>query len=143
MSDDASVPALTAQRTAPATYTVRNANGGEFRIGAPGADDGSFTPVELLQAAAAGCAALSAEAKLANRLGEDFDAVSTVEAELNMDDNRIERLVTSIEADMSELDAETRQKLIASAERSIDSLCTVKRTLNHGTANTTGVAAQD
>ncbi|WP_152347541.1 OsmC family protein [Brevibacterium sp. CFH 10365] len=143
MSDDASVPALTAQRTAPATYTVRNANGGEFRIGAPGADDGSFTPVELLQAAAAGCAALSAEAKLANRLGEDFDAVSTVEAELNMDDNRIERLVTSIEADMSELDAETRQKLIASAERSIDSLCTVKRTLNHGAANTTGVAAQD
>jgi uncharacterized OsmC-like protein len=142
MSTDVSVPALTAQRTAPATYTVRNANGGEFRIGAPGAEDGSFSPVEILQAAAAACAALSAEAKLANRLGEGFDATSTVEAEPNMDDNRIERLITHVEADMSELDAETRQKLIASAERSIDSLCTVKRTLNHGAVNTTEVSSQ-
>ncbi|AUI50236.1 OsmC family protein [Arthrobacter crystallopoietes] len=135
------LPALTAERTSPATYVARNGRGAELRIGAPGAED-SFSPVELLQAAAAGCAALSAEAQLVNRLGDDFNATATVEAFLNFDENRVERLVTLIDTDMSEIDPEKRDKLIASAERSIDRLCTVKRTLNQGAENITEVRVE-
>lgn len=135
------IPTLTAERTGPATYTVRNAQGAELRIGVPGAEN-SFSPVELLQAAAAGCAALSAEAQLVNRLGGDFNATAAVEAHLNFDENRVERLVTLIDVDMSMLDPEKQDKLITSAERSIDKLCTVKRTLNQGTENITQVRVE-
>ncbi|WP_109471990.1 OsmC family protein [Ornithinimicrobium cavernae] len=138
----AQVPALISERVSPATYLVRNDRGAELRIGTPGAD-GSFSPGELLQAAAAGCAALSAEAQLVNRLGEDFSATATVEALLNVDENRFESLRTLIEADMSQLDPEKRDRLIASAERSIDRLCTVKRSLNHGVENVTDVASRE
>lgn len=134
------IPSLTAERTSSATYTVRNDRGAELRIGLPGAGN-SFSPVELLQAAAAACAALSAEAQFVGRLGHDFNATTTVEANLNFDENRVGSLVTQIDIDMSELDPEKRDKLIASAERSIDRLCTVKRTLDHGTEISTKVRA--
>jgi uncharacterized OsmC-like protein len=135
------IPTLTAERASPATYTVRNGQGAELRIGVPGAEN-SFSPVELLQAAAAGCAALSTEAQLVNRLGDDFNATTTVEAHYNFDENRIESLVTLGDVDMSVLDPEKQNKLITSAERSIDKLCTVKRTLNQGAENVTLVRAE-
>lgn len=79
MTTNASIPDVIAQRTDVNTYTVRNGSGVEVRIGALGAE-GVFSPVELLQAALAGCAALSADAQLASQLGPNFDATSTVQA---------------------------------------------------------------
>ncbi len=129
---------ITAERTGPNTYTVHNDRGAQVIMGSPGAE-GAFTPVELLQAAVAGCTALSAEAQLAYTLGGDFEATATVEAILNEEENRIAEFLTRIDADMSGLAPERREKLIASAERVIARLCTVKRTLEHGTGNTTEV----
>lgn len=131
MTNSVSIPDLTAERSAVNTYTVRSTSGAELRIGALGAE-GAFSPVELLQAALAGCAALSAEAQLTSQLGPNFDATSTATAVFNADDNRVEKLITTIAADTSELSSEKHDKLVASAERIIDKLCTVKRSLSAG-----------
>lgn len=129
---------LTAHRVAAKTYTVRNHAGAELRIGMHGSPD-AFSPVELLQAAVAGCAALSAEAQLATTLGDAFAASVTVAGVHDPGDNRLTRLVATLEADMAELDAAARERLVARAERFIGSLCTVKRTLAHGVETTTEV----
>jgi uncharacterized OsmC-like protein len=67
-----------------------------------------------------------------SRLGEDLRATATIDAAYNAEDNRVERLVTRIAADMAKLEPEMRDKLIASTGHAIDRLCTVKRSLNHG-----------
>lgn len=135
------IPPLTAEHTAPWTYTVNNGRGAQIRIGMEGAE-GAFSPVELLQAALAGCAALSGEAQLANRLGEDFNLSSTVEVVHDAAENRIKQLINHLLVDLSELEPERQEKLIASTERSIAKLCTVKRSLNHGIESTTEVSEE-
>ena len=142
MADNVSIPDLTARRTGANTYTVRSISGAELTIGAPGAE-GAFSPVELLQAAIAGCASLSAEAQLTNRLGDGFEATTTVAAVYDAEENRVRKLVAAIGADMSELDAETQRKLVASAERAIQRLCTVKRSFDHGVETATEVQPED
>lgn len=133
---------MTAARTNPATYVARNDRGAEIQIGMPGAE-GSFTPIELLQAAIAGCTALSAEAQFVNRLGNDFDATATVKAQVNAEENRVVDFLAEIEADMSELDPKMQDKLIASSNRSIAKLCAIKRTLSHGVDGAVEVRAQE
>lgn len=135
------IPPLSVERAGPWTYTLNNGRSAELQIGMEGAE-GSFSPVELLMAALAGCAALSAEAQLAHRLGEEFKTTSTVEATYNAEENRIESLLNRIVTDMSALDPERREKLIASTERSIGKLCTVKRSLSHSVDSTSEVSAQ-
>ncbi len=107
---------MAAERSAVNTYTVRSTSGAELRIGALGAE-GAFSPVELLQ------------------------ATSTVTAMFNADDNRVEKLITTIAADTSELSPEKHDKLVASAERIIDKLCTVKRSLSAGVDPITAVTS--
>lgn len=141
MATPSTIPALKAKRTGPKTYTVRSQSGAELQIGALGAE-GSFSPVELLQAAVAGCVGLSAEAQLVSRLGEDFEATSTVEAVKHADANRLEQLTSQMTVDFSQLDEAATDKLIASAERFIAQLCTVKRTLSHGVAAASEVQAR-
>ncbi|GAB3589667.1 OsmC-like protein [Corynebacterium faecale] len=141
MSTDSSTTfSLTATRTGSWTYTVDNGRGATVDIGLEGAD-GAFSPVELLQAALAGCAALSAEAQLVNKLGENAEVSSVVDFTHDADTNRITSLTNLISADMSSLDIERREKLIAAAERSIGILCTVKTSLNHGVEASTTVTA--
>lgn len=142
MAEKESIPTVRAERTAANTYIVRSAGGAELQISSTGTE-GAFSPVELLQAAVAGCAALSAEAQLANRLGADFRATATAAAVLNSEENRIAELITTITADMSQLDPERQQRLVSSAERFVEQLCTVKRTLSHGTENTAEVRHRD
>lgn len=126
-----SIPTLHAERTGPNAYVVRNEGGAELQIGALGVE-GSFSPVELLQAAVAGCIVLSAEPQLTHRLGEAFSATIAVDAVIDKEDNRISELISQLSVDMPELDAESADKLITSAERFIERLCTIKRSLNHG-----------
>lgn len=141
MAATSPLPPLSAERTGPNAYLARNDRGAQVRIGPPGAAD-SFTPGELLQAAIAGCSALSAEAQLAHHLGEDFEATATTDGTHRAEDNRIAALGTSILADMSTLDDAQRARLITSAERFIERLCTVKRTIAHGADLTVQVEAR-
>ncbi len=125
------IPTITATRTEDWTYTVDNGRGASLRIGLEGAD-GAFSPVELLQAALAGCAALSAEAQLVDKLGPEATVTSSVDATHDAESNLITALHNTISADMSPLENERREKLLAAAERSIGVLCTVKKSLIKG-----------
>ena len=129
---------VTATRTGPWTLSVDNGRGATLTIGMEGAE-GSFSPVELLQAALAGCAALSAEAQLVDKLGADASVSSTAKAAYAPDTNRITHLSNTITADMDSLPVERINKLIQAAERSVGRLCTVKRSLTHGIEATTTV----
>lgn len=125
------LPQVTAVRTAKDLYTIRSESGGKLRVGAPGTE-GAFTPGELLQAALAGCSALSADAQLASKLGPDFDVAVTVDATRHEQDNRVESLLVTLATDMSSLSDEDREKLLVRTDRIIERLCAVKRSLNAG-----------
>src|SRR5690625_1962764 len=118
MTEDREIPDLRAQRTDAGEYTVRVSSGAELRISGDGSA-GTFSSVELLQAALAGCAALSAEAQLTNRLGKNFDASVAVAADYIPEEKRVEKLTTTITADMSDLTAERRERLSRSEERRV------------------------
>lgn len=126
---------LRAERVGPGAYMARNERGGEVLIGLPGMQ-GSFTPGELLHLAAASCAAVSADHTFASRLGQDFPATLIVEALENAADERYTRIDTRLSVDMSSIDTDRHAALVERAQRAIDRLCTVGRTLSHGaTAN--------
>lgn len=129
---------ITARRDAAGTWTVANAHGAELRIGAPGAE-GAFSPGELLQAALAACSVLSADVQLAHHLGADYAATATVEGTGDGESDRVAGLRATISPDMSALDPAEQEKLIVRAERVIERLCAIKRSLNHGVAATAEV----
>ena len=135
MAEHEAVPALTVHRTAARAFTLRNDRGAELQLGMAG-EDGSFTPGELLQAAVAGCAALSAEAQLAHKLGPGYEMTATTAASVDEAADLIESITVTLAAEMTELDDAARAKLVEQAERVIDRLCTVKRSVNHGIAAT-------
>ncbi len=135
------LPQVTAVRTAKDLYTIRNKSGGELRVAPPGTE-GTFTPGELLQAALAGCCALSADAQLDSKLSPDFDATVTVDATRHIEDNRVESLFVTLDADMSNLSTEDREKLLIRTDRIIDRLCAIKRSLNTGVESSITVRGQ-
>lgn len=129
---------ITAYRDATGTWTVSNAAGAELRIGAPGTE-GAFSPGELLQAALAACSVLSADVQLAHNLGADYTATATVEGVDDEEAGRVAGLRATISPDMSALAPDEQEKLITRAERVIERLCAIKRSLNHGVEATAGV----
>jgi uncharacterized OsmC-like protein len=121
---------LRARRTEPATYVARNSRGAEVRVGLPGATN-SFTPGELLQLALATCAAVSADHVLSSRLGPDFSAEIRVTADEDTSQERYTQFDASIDADMSALDDDRHAALIDRAQKAVERLCTVGRTLSN------------
>ena len=141
MTEEPREARITAERTAPAVYTAVNDRGASVQIGGPGAE-GSFTPGELLQAALAACAALSADHVLRSLLGDDFAATATVEAQGVRGEHRYESFVTLVDADFGDLDPARHEALIARAERAIDRHCAVGRTLQQGAPAAAAVRAR-
>lgn len=126
------IPRLRAFRAEPGIYLATNDRGARLRIGAPGTRH-AFTPGELLQLAVATCSAISAEANLVHRLGEDFNASLVVEAVKNDEENRHTEMRTVFSPAMSTRDSDQVERLVARLERAVERLCTVGRTLEHGT----------
>lgn len=125
------LPQVNAVRTRKDLYTIRNDQGAELRVAGPGTE-GAFTPGELLQAALAGCSALSADAQLASKLGPDFEATITVDATRDDEDNRVAEMLVTLTTDMSALSDEEREKLLVRTDRLVERLCAIKRSLNIG-----------
>ncbi|GAB4584373.1 OsmC family protein [Nocardia sp. IFM 10818] len=123
---------LWAERTGTRAYTGRNNRGGEVLIASAGVP-GAFTPGELLKIALAGCTGLSADFTLSRRLGDSFDATVRVAGDADRENETYPELTESMELDLSELDEESRQRLLVAAQRAIDKVCTVGRTLKAGT----------
>ncbi len=121
---------LAVDRSGAWTYVARNDRGGEVRIGVAGASD-SFTPGELLQLAVATCGALSADHVLASRLGEDFEATLLLDAltASGPHESRYTHLSTQLVTDLSALPPDRRDALVTRAEKAIERLCAVARTV--------------
>ncbi|WP_327144755.1 MULTISPECIES: OsmC family protein [unclassified Nocardia] len=123
---------LWAERTGTRAYTGRNNRGGEVLIASAGVP-GAFTPGELLKIALAGCTGLSADFTLSRKLGDNFDSTVRVSGDADRENETYPELNESFELDLSELDEETRQRMLVAAQRAIDKVCTVGRTLKAGT----------
>ncbi|WP_040811039.1 OsmC family protein [Nocardia concava] len=132
-ADPAAEPVeLWAERTGTRAYTGRNNRGAEVSIASAGVP-GAFTPGELLKIALAGCTGLSADFTLSRRLGDSFDATVRVSGDADRENEVYPELTESFELDLSELEPEARERLLVAAQRAVDKVCTVGRTLKAGT----------
>ncbi|MCZ7438192.1 OsmC family protein [Micromonospora sp. WMMC241] len=134
MSDD-TFRSVEIERTALASYTVRNARGGSLSMGSGQGD--SFTPVELLLAAIGGCTAVDVD-HITSRRAEPTqfsivvsgDKIKDESGGNRMRDLRVEFTVTFPDGPDGD---RAREALPRSLRQSHDRLCTVSRTVELGT----------
>jgi uncharacterized OsmC-like protein len=122
---------LWVERTGTRTYRGFTARGASVEIG-PASAGAVFTPGELLKIALAACAGMSSDTKFARVLGDDYKVTIRVEDPKDMAEDRYPVLTERFEIDLSSLDDATREKTLMLAQRSIDRVCTVGRTLKAG-----------
>jgi uncharacterized OsmC-like protein len=115
-------------RTGARSFRGHNERGDTVRIG-PAEMPGHFTPGELFKLALAGCAGMSSDGVIARRLGEDFE--ETIWAH-GTSDEKEDRYFTVDEEMLLNLDALSvaeRNKLMMIIRKSIDSSCTISRSV--------------
>ena len=122
---------LWVERTGTRTYRGFTARGATVEIG-PSEAGAVFTPGELMKIALAACAGMSSDVKFARVLGDDYRVTIRVEDPKDVAEDRYPVLTERFEIDLSSLDDETRAKTLMLAQRSIDRVCTVGRTLKAG-----------
>lgn len=122
---------LEVQRDGQHSFVGRNERGAEVRLGRTGAE-GAFSPAELLQIAAAGCSAVTAEELITRRVGEDAKFRVTVTAGRREGASELDAVHVAFDVDVSTLAADQREALAGAVDRAIERLCTVSRTLKKG-----------
>ncbi|MGC7099109.1 OsmC family protein [Amycolatopsis lurida] len=122
---------LEVERIGEHVFAGRNERGAEVRIGRKGQAD-VFSPAELLQIAAAGCAAVTAEDLVVRRTGEEAKFRVEVTADRNEAASELDAIHVAFDLDLSSVDAERRAALAVAVDRAIERLCTVSRTLKKG-----------
>lgn len=133
MSDDKD-RSVEISRIAKGSYEAVNPRGGRLAFGS--GDDDSFTPVELLLTAIAGCSAADVDYITVKRSEPDRFAV-TMTAQKIRDEHGNHLTDLAITFDLRFPDGEAgdaaRQVLPEAVRRSHDRLCTVSRTVELGT----------
>jgi putative redox protein len=128
-------------RVAAGEYTVTNERGGKIKVGT-GAS-GEFTPVELLLAAIGACTSIDVDV-LTSRRAEPAAFTVEVEAEKVRDTagNRLTDIAVTFHVSFPEGEGgdAARALLPGAVRRSHDSLCTVGKTVEVGTAITATIA---
>jgi uncharacterized OsmC-like protein len=119
------------ERTGEHAFVGRNERGAEVRLGRKGAE-GAFSPAELLQIAAAGCSAVTAEELIVRRVGEDAKFRVAVTADRREGASELDAVHVAFDVDVSTLAAGQREALAGAVDRAIERLCTVSRTLKKG-----------
>lgn len=109
-------------------FVATNDRGASVPIGRAGAS-GSFSPVELLLAAMAGCAAVTVETLVQRRVGDGL--VARADDVRPAGAHQLDEVPVTLDYDVSALTDEQRAALDATVRRAIDQLCTVSRTLNN------------
>ena len=122
---------LWVERTGTRLYTGRSSRGAQVRIGSESVE-GVFTPGELLKIALAACTGMSSDLPLSRRLGDNYDAVVRVDGPADRENEWYPVLSERLEVDLSELDADAQQRLLAVVQRAVDRVCTVGRTIKRG-----------
>ena len=105
------------QRTGVRQYVARNQDGAEIRIGH---GPGLFSPGDLLKLAIAGCNAMSSDARMAARLGDDFEQFVGVSGDYDQAGDRFTHVDVELVQDMSALSDEEIADLLRRAEASIE-----------------------
>jgi uncharacterized OsmC-like protein len=121
-------------RIAKGSYEAVNPRGGRLVFGA--GDDDSFTPVELLLAAIAGCSAIDVDFITVKRSEPDrFTVTMTAQKVRDESGNHLTDLELSFDLGFPEGQAgdAARHVLPEAVRRSHDRLCTVSRTVELGT----------
>ncbi|MEV0677910.1 OsmC family protein [Actinosynnema sp. NPDC050436] len=108
-------------------FVATNGRGASVPIGRAGAE-GSFSPVELLLAAMAGCAAVTAETLIERRVGPVLSARAADVRPAGA--HELHEVPVTLEYDVSALTDEQREALDVTVRRAVDQLCTVSRTLH-------------
>lgn len=122
------------ERASVGRYTVRNVRGGSIAVGM--ADDGTFTPVELLLAAIGCCTAVDVDLVTSRRAEPTrFTVAVTGDKIRDGNGNHMENLaVTFTVAFPAGAEGDTaREALPRLVQLSHDRLCTVSRTVELGT----------
>jgi putative redox protein len=122
------------ERTSAGTFVARNRRGGEVRFST--GDDGSFSPVELLLAAIAGCSSIDVDT-LVTRRAEPLSFVATATGERDRDGagaSYATDLSITFHVEFGDGEgADTARALLPDAVRlSHDRLCTVSNTVQRG-----------
>ncbi|WP_436495444.1 OsmC family protein [Actinokineospora sp. HUAS TT18] len=115
------------ERTGTHEFVARNDRGASVAIGRVG-QAGSFSPVELLLAAAAGCAAVTGEELIVRRAGEIPVRVTAADVR-PPGAHQLDGVDLLLDLDLSGLEAEAQDELRAVVQRAVAALCTVTRTL--------------
>ena len=110
------------QRTGVRQYVARNQDGAEIRIGH---GPGLFSPGDLLKLAIAGCKAMSSDARLTSRLGDDFEQFVGVSANYDQDNDRFTHVDVELVQDLSALSEEEIADLTRRADAAIERYCTI------------------
>ena len=79
------------------------------------------------------CSAMSADIPLGRTLGETFDATVRISGKADREAENYPHLHEVFELDLSELDEAMQKRVLTVAQRAIDKVCTVGRTLKSGT----------
>lgn len=121
-------------RIAKGSYEAVNPRGGRLRFGS--GDDDSFTPVELLLAAIAGCTAIDVDFITVKRSEpESFAVEMTARKVRDEHGSHLVDLLLGFDVEFPEGEAgdAARTVLPEAVRRSHDRLCTVSRTVELGT----------
>jgi putative redox protein len=121
-------------RTARGEFDVTNQRGGILHLGS--GEDASFTPVELLLAAIAGCSAVDVDFITGKRADPDsFDVVCSGTKVRDEDGNRLADIEVTFTVRFPDGDGgdRAREMLPRAVRMSHDRLCTVSRTVRLGT----------
>ncbi len=126
---------ISLRRTSSERYIATNARGGEIALGS-GGDDDTFTPVELLLTAIAGCTAVDVDLITGRRAQPDsFDIGVTADKIRDESGNRLTNIEVTfrIAFPAGEAGDAARAVLPDAVAKSHDRLCTVSRTVELGT----------
>jgi uncharacterized OsmC-like protein len=123
---------LWVERTGTRRYTGHSSRGAQVLVGSEDVE-GVFTPGELLKIALAACSGMSTDEPLARRLGDDYKAVVRVSGAADRGQERYPQLEETLELDLSGLSEQDKERLLVVAQRAVDLVCTVGRTLKSGT----------
>ncbi|WP_435298461.1 OsmC family protein [Timonella sp. A28] len=130
-TDNPPVDALWVERVGPREYVGHNDRGATVNFAGAGVE-GTFTPGEIMKLAAAACTGLVTDRALARRVGDDYEGQVHVSSVKNDAENRYESIEEKLVVDMSSLGPEVRERLLKLVERTVDSQCTVGRTIIAG-----------
>ncbi|WP_250008212.1 OsmC family protein [Actinoplanes sp. M2I2] len=123
------------ERSGVGRFVVRNARGGKMPLGT--GEDDAFTPVELLLAAIGGCTGIDVDL-VTSRRSEPARFVIRVTGEKIKDESGVNRMQDlEVEFDVAFPEGpqgdKAREALPRIMQQSHDRLCTVTRTVEHGT----------